>query len=200
MCFVFASFVPGALWAGALVPYATERNATQLFQIPSFDIANSSQIWNGNTKLASRVDGAGQNWVTDLGLFSFERASMRGPLQASASDASFVTDNFHRHAKLDKTGYAYINRSYGAGGIAGFVNFTDLNSTNWFTLRHRCTRAFSTSRLHHHHRKDHHHHQAYSSAPVDTSGPVDVLSRSAHPVKEPKAVTPPCPYHAVTAF
>lgn len=120
------------MWAGALAPYTAERNTTQSFQIPTFDIMNSALLWNGDTNLNTTVDGAGKNWVTDLGLFSFEKASMRGPLQSSASDASFVTDGSRRHFKLDKTGYAYTNRSYGTGGIAGFVNFTGINAPDWY--------------------------------------------------------------------
>lgn len=60
----------------------------------------------------------------DKGLFSFDPSSVRGPLLASAAQASSST----KHAKLDNTGYDYINRSFGTGATAGFTSFSDIES------------------------------------------------------------------------
>jgi hypothetical protein len=64
-----------------------------------------------------------RHWQTDLGLFSYEPAVLRGLLLNSASRASAKNGTGTLHAKLDK-GFVYANRSYGLSFAAGLMNTT----------------------------------------------------------------------------
>lgn len=81
--------------------------------------------------------GVGQRaeWTSNEGLFSFSYNVIKPLLQASGRDASVLTNGQHVHAKLDKTGFTYVGRSYGTGGIAGFFGsqFHGVKAPNQFT-------------------------------------------------------------------
>jgi len=138
---VVASFFPAAIWAGALAPTPSVRNTTQWIAIPTFNVTNTSTLW-GMSKTKS-VPGSNQNqWLTPQGLFSIDVADVKGALLSSASDASVLSDGVHLHPKLDKTGFSWVNRSYGVGSTAGFTSFHQIVNPSWFTFTEI---GFSTS-------------------------------------------------------
>lgn len=61
-------------------------------------------------------------WMSKLGVYSYDPTSKRAALSSSASFASLNFALNKMHAKLGNSGYFYTNRSYGAGTAAGFVD------------------------------------------------------------------------------
>jgi hypothetical protein len=59
---------------------------------------------------------------------------MRSLILNSASDASTNNATDYLHQKLDKTGFSYANRSYGAGSAAGLVDVTGSNLPLWLSF------------------------------------------------------------------
>ncbi|KIW56560.1 hypothetical protein PV05_05213 [Exophiala xenobiotica] len=115
---VVLSFLPAALWSGAMTPIISERTTTQTTMMPTFQTNNLSSLWEGNTSTSTSGSGSLGQWLTDDGLFSFDPSALRSLILNSASDASSTNVSGYLHQKLDKTGFLYLNRSYGVGSGA----------------------------------------------------------------------------------
>jgi hypothetical protein len=90
-------------------------------------------MWEGN--MATSVSGSGTlgQWLTNEGLFSFDPNALRGLIVNSASGASTTNTTGALHQKLDKTGFSYINRSYGLGSAAGLVDIPGTKDLQWYS-------------------------------------------------------------------
>ncbi|KAF1847822.1 uncharacterized protein K460DRAFT_426644 [Cucurbitaria berberidis CBS 394.84] len=126
MMVVLASMTPAPLWAAAISPHPAQRDVKSWIKIPTFNIRNTSALWDG--ELSTTFAGTTGQWLVDQGLFSFDLNNFRGALQDSARAASVLTDGTIRHAKLDKTGFVYEGRSYGSGSGAGFTEIPDVKA------------------------------------------------------------------------
>lgn len=126
---------PSALWSGALTPVSTYRKVEQTVLLPTFNISNPANLFIGDTNLSSYISGAagyGQ-WLTPQGLFSFDSNAMRGLTLHSASQASSGNATGHFHTKLDKTGFNFVNRSFGAGGPVGLMATAGNQNPMWIS-------------------------------------------------------------------
>lgn len=130
---VVLSFLPAALWSGAMTPIISERTTTQTTMMPTFQTNNLSSLWEGNTSTSTSGSGSLGQWLTDDGLFSFDPSALRSLILNSASDASSTNVSGYLHQKLDKTGFLYLNRSYGVGSGAGLVDVPGSNSPRWIS-------------------------------------------------------------------
>lgn len=117
--------VPAPLWAAAITPLPAERVISSTISIPTFNVSNSTTLWNGDPSTAVL-----NQWMSEQGLFSFDMKYNRDALLASARGASTLTNGIQRHTKLDKTGYLYVNRSYGTGATAGFEDTNGVNASD----------------------------------------------------------------------
>ena len=121
--FLAITLTPAALWAGALTP--TGAATTQQYDI---DMATQATYWLANGARKDLPDMPGSNGTVNNvnGVFSFRpEFDIQSSLLASASTAS--AENTRNgistlHAKLDKTGFSYHDRSYGVGASAGLAD------------------------------------------------------------------------------
>lgn len=120
--FIAFTLLPAALWSGSITPLFDDRDLDTTIQAPTFQTSNISTIWGANTSTATTGSGKPGQWQTDLGLFSTDPSALRGLLLNSASSASATNVTGTLHAKLDKTGFVYANRSYGMGSAAGLIS------------------------------------------------------------------------------
>jgi len=120
--------VPAPLWAAAITPRPAERLMSSTIKIPTFNIANVSQLWEGNYSTTVL-----NQWMTPYGLFGFSPEDWTELLLVSARDASVVKNGTRQHAKLDKTGFSNEGRSYGTGGTAGFAEAVPRNDSLWYS-------------------------------------------------------------------
>lgn len=115
------SFLPAAVWSGALTPVLAENVFNQSLPIPTFDSKNLSTLFAG-TRPPLSSGGADGSWLTNDGLFSFDPSKIRNSIVRAALDAPSVEKSNYTQSKLDKTGYLYNGRSYGAGSGAGMTD------------------------------------------------------------------------------
>ena len=120
--FLAFSIAPAAIWSAALTPIIAARATTETIYIPSFTNNNLSALFEGDDATSATGAGTLGQWPTDKGLFSFDPATIRGLILNSGSAASSTNGSKPLHQKLDKTGFSYVGRSYGAGSAAGLVD------------------------------------------------------------------------------
>ncbi|KAF2667646.1 hypothetical protein BT63DRAFT_297141 [Microthyrium microscopicum] len=118
--FAAIAILPGILWSGALTPVFVDSNSSPTIHIPSFATNNFSTMWELSQLNPSSTTDPEGSWLTDKGLFAYDPSVLRGQLMNSAS-SSVDSGATYFHDKLDGTGYAYENRSYGAGSAVGIV-------------------------------------------------------------------------------
>ncbi|KIW13149.1 hypothetical protein PV08_08336 [Exophiala spinifera] len=128
---VLLSFFPSALWSGAITPILSEKVTSQPSMIPSFQTTNLSALWEGNSSTSTSGSGSLGQWLTADGLFSYDPSALRNLILNSASDASTTNSSGHLHQKLDKTGFLYLNRSYGVGAATGLIDVAGTSSPQW---------------------------------------------------------------------
>ncbi|KAI0132902.1 hypothetical protein BJ170DRAFT_615712 [Xylariales sp. AK1849] len=110
--FVALTMVPAALWAGAITPAITTASARYALNVP--DYSNSYGI------LGDVFDNGSYTTTESLGTFTFfPEFNLHGFVLDNARDAINPTGGVNSHAKLDKTGYLYAARSFGAGALVG---------------------------------------------------------------------------------
>lgn len=115
LVFITLSFFPGALWAGAITPVLTTKTLTKRLALPSF----SNITWLEN----DIVDNSTYTQNTAKGIFTYlPEFDLQGLILNAAQDASSRNGGANSHAKLDKTGYVYSNRSYGMGSSVGLTD------------------------------------------------------------------------------
>ncbi|PVH88639.1 hypothetical protein DL98DRAFT_648000 [Cadophora sp. DSE1049] len=125
--FIAFTLFPAALWSGSITPLLDDCALDTTIQAPTFQTSNISSIWDADKSNVTTGSGRLGQWQTDLGLFSFDPSTLRGLLLSSASSASARNGTGTPHAKLDKTGFVYTNRSYGMGSAAGFITTVTSN-------------------------------------------------------------------------
>ncbi|KAL9138769.1 MAG: hypothetical protein Q9175_000035 [Cornicularia normoerica] len=125
--FVVATFVPGALWAGALSPLFVLKTRELGGQIlPAFSDktranwdsqfqVRGSRIWNINDKCTLINDARGL-------VPSCPVPTLQGLLLLSASSVTTLDGWPRKHSKLDNPSWEYIGRSFGIGSSVGQTN------------------------------------------------------------------------------
>jgi hypothetical protein len=119
------ALLPAAIWSGAITPISVGHNSTHMINAPTFQLSDLASIWDGNN---STKPGLMRNGQTDKGVFSYDQLPLRGLLLHQASESSAVIGEEPLHAKLDKTGFVYKNRSYGMGAAAGLIDLSKATS------------------------------------------------------------------------
>ncbi|KAF2800467.1 hypothetical protein K505DRAFT_1523 [Melanomma pulvis-pyrius CBS 109.77] len=134
--FIAFSLVPAAIWSGALTPNVISKNVTVPFTIPAIGTIDITE----NPLFGAKEGGdGGCPWITgDFGeekVASFHNCFNKLSLLYSAATASSINAIPGReeqkapvHAKLDRSGYSFIGRSYGTGGSVGFANISEVLS------------------------------------------------------------------------
>ena len=113
MLFIAFSLFPAALWAGAITPVLATKDSTKPLDLPSF--SNLTGLNDGGANITAQH--------TAQGVFTYAPASdLWGLILDAATDASDRNGGTGSHAKLDKTGYIYTTRGYGAGASVGLVD------------------------------------------------------------------------------
>ncbi|KAK7699354.1 hypothetical protein SLS57_012428 [Botryosphaeria dothidea] len=121
------SLVPASIWAGAITPIVVDNNnLSRTIDVPS--LAHSTILADEGIFLNSQ------------GLFTFDINNFRLFILNGAKDASPIprdnnSDSLSMHAKLDKTGYSYLNRSYGAGSIIGISPIPNVHDPLHYSFR-----------------------------------------------------------------
>ncbi|KAL1608389.1 hypothetical protein SLS60_003330 [Paraconiothyrium brasiliense] len=137
--FLGLSFVPAALWSGALTPIVAEKMVSRTINIPTFISSNYSEVdmfKARNNTAAQRIDGYGTSpvWITSDGLFTFDLSlsSVSGTFQGLASASSNASHTDGIRPKFDSSGYRFDGRSYGAGASAGLIKIPDASVPAWY--------------------------------------------------------------------
>ena len=111
--FILFSLFPAALWAGAITPVLAAKDSTKPMALPRF--SNLTGLNDGGINITAQH--------TAQGIFTYAPASdLWGLILVAAEDASNRNGGTSNHAKLDKTGYIYTTRSYGAGASVGLMD------------------------------------------------------------------------------
>lgn len=119
------SITPAVLWAGALTPVQTLSARSEALPVPSY--ANVSLI----KEYPSEINQTGPFLRTTKGYFGYSvGVQMTGDLLSSAGSTISIDGSIRTHAKLDKTRYTYIGRSYGVGSSAGLVDDAIINTSS----------------------------------------------------------------------
>ena len=111
---IACNFLIAALWAGAITPVLSTTTSQTSITIPDF--SNITMI------NSSDINAPPKSLNLDTGIFSYlPELDLQGVILNAAQDASPRNNSQTVHAKLDKTGYVYLNRSYGVGSSIGIV-------------------------------------------------------------------------------
>ena len=122
---IFITFIPAALWAGAITPIVVASSSTATIKLPSF----SNDSW------LLVPQGSAPTINTEMGYFTYyPEYVLNGLLTNSASSATSRTGNASRHTKVDNTGYVYVGRSYGVGASVGLVDKNFVKSSVNYTF------------------------------------------------------------------
>lgn len=123
--FVAVTLLPGALWAGAITPVNTLKTSTAQMLLPGWRNTTALQNnYHSNFRALYQLD-------TVEGLFSYKpEFDLQGTILGLAAQAS----NPGPHAKLDKTGYLYDARSFGAGASVGLMDQAFPNNTKSYNF------------------------------------------------------------------
>lgn len=116
---VALSMILSALWAAALTPVELWDGVDGTVDVPS---------WENYTLLReypSELTHEGPTVQNLKGRFSYSVGTqLLGSLLASASSATPIDGSPRVHAKIDKSKFTYIGRSYGVGASVGLVDDT----------------------------------------------------------------------------
>ena len=128
--FVAASFIPAALWAGAITPISIMQRVPSTISTSFYQPDPSSRYWNNSwAPFRANVN------YTDVGSFSYSPGvASSGLILKNAAAARSMFDTTVGHFKNDLTQYFYETRSYGVGASPGLVaapgnNFSLKSST-----------------------------------------------------------------------
>lgn len=123
--FAAVSFVPAALWAGAITPTSTTTMVHSMISTSFYPLDPSSTSWNNSwAPFRANVN------YTDYGSFSYSPGvASSGQILSNAAAAISTNDTINKHSKNDLTQYFYKGRSYGVGASPGLVDPPEKNST-----------------------------------------------------------------------
>ena len=117
LVFVWVSMIFSAIWAAALTPVELWEVAQGPVVIPSWE--NTSLI----KEYPSEIGSEGPTQQTMQGRFSYSVGiQLLGTILSGASSATPLDRSPRVHAKMDKSRYQYIGRSYGVGTSAGLTD------------------------------------------------------------------------------
>ena len=131
LCLLIAFFaiIPGALWTGALTPVLVSRELEiGNIEIPRFSVS-STNVWDSefeirqpNMSLWNLINNCQQ--VQDQRGFvpSCPVPALQPLLLLSARTATTMDGSPRLHAKLDNSGWTYIDRSYGVGSSVALAS------------------------------------------------------------------------------
>jgi hypothetical protein len=136
-----ASVVPAPLWAAAIAPLPTRRDATGVIHIPTFNVSNTTVMWDSDSDKEGYGYQNSDSWLSEQGFFSYTSQISKQALLSSAREASLSVNGTRKHNKLDKTGFSYVGRSYGMGSVAGFANVSGVQNPEWFRYNETGLRA-----------------------------------------------------------
>ena len=123
--FVAASFIPAALWAGAITPILITKMVPSTISTSFYQPDPSSTSWN-NSWAPFRANVS----YTDAGSFSYSPGvASSGLILNNAAAAISTNDTIVKHSKNDLTQYFYKGRSYGVGASPGLVDPPGNNSS-----------------------------------------------------------------------
>ncbi len=123
--FVAASFVPAALWAGAITPTVTTKMIQSTISAPFYQPDQSNTFWN-NSWAPFRANVT----YKDTGSFSYSPGvASSGLILSNAAAAISTNETIAKHSKNDLTQYFYKGRSYGVGASPGLVDPPGNNSS-----------------------------------------------------------------------
>ena len=123
--FVAVSFIPAALWAGAITPILITKTVPSTISTSFYQPDPSSSSWN-NSWAPFRANVS----HTDAGAFSYTPGvANSGLILNNAAAAISINDTIFRHSKNDLTQYLYKGRSYGVGASPGLVDPPGSNSS-----------------------------------------------------------------------
>ena len=125
--FIAVSFIPAALWAGAITPVLTTTNLSLETQIPVFAPDPSGRYWNDSwAPFPMPVN------YTDQGSFSYSPAvTDSGLILKNAAAAISANNSVVKHSRNDLTQYFYNGRSYGIGASPGLISLEHANMTSY---------------------------------------------------------------------
>lgn len=123
--FAAVSFVPAALWAGAITPTITTTMVQSMINTSFYPPDPSSTSWN-----YSWAPFRANVTYTDYGSFSYSPGvASSGQILNNAAAAISTNDTINKHSKNDLTQYFYKGRSYGVGASPGLVDPPGKNSS-----------------------------------------------------------------------
>ncbi|KAF2728675.1 hypothetical protein EJ04DRAFT_569299 [Polyplosphaeria fusca] len=135
--FISFSLVPAAIWSGTLTPTVVPNNITVPFSIPEIStvVLDENKLFGD---LSSGDDGgcpwiSGQTVDNKTQIGTFHTCLSRLSLLGSASSSSSIQDipgreedKAHVHAKIDRSGFSFIGRSYSAGAAVGLADMPEI--------------------------------------------------------------------------
>ena len=117
LCFVALTFIPSALWAGAISPVDVVTTQQGAILIPQYRnvsfVKEYPSEYNSSVPQERNMKGA---FAYNVGI------NLEGSLLDSASTATTIDGSPRQHRKLDNSGFTYIGRSYGVGSSAGLTD------------------------------------------------------------------------------
>lgn len=123
--FAVVSFVPAALWAGAITPVITTTMVQSTINTPFYQPDPAGTFWN-NSWAPFRANVT----YKDTGSFSYSPGvDSSGQILSNAAAAISTNDTINKHSKNDLTQYFYKGRSYGVGASPGLVDPPGNNSS-----------------------------------------------------------------------
>lgn len=136
-----ASVVPAPLWAAAIAPLPTRRDAMGVIPILTFNVSNTTAMWDRDPDKEGYGYQDSNSRLSEQGFFSYTGQTSKQALLSSAREASLNVNGTRKHNKLDKTGFLYVGRSYGMGSVAGFANVSGVQNPEWFQYNETGLRA-----------------------------------------------------------
>ncbi|MCJ1272081.1 hypothetical protein MMC22_011988 [Lobaria immixta] len=123
--FAVVSFVPAALWAGAITPVFTTTMVQSTTNTSFYQPDPSGTFWN-----YSWAPFRANVTYKDTGSFSYSPGvDSSGQILSNAAAAISTNDTINKHSKNDLTQYFYQGRSYGVGASPGLVDPPGKNSS-----------------------------------------------------------------------
>ncbi|KAI1339764.1 hypothetical protein F5Y15DRAFT_68719 [Xylariaceae sp. FL0016] len=112
--FVLFNMVPSALWAGAITPAITMSTSEYVLEVPEFS--------NPYGMIGAIFDNSSYTTVDARGTFTFFPQINLGGFISDAREAIDPFGLVNSHAKMDRSGYTYLTRSYGVGSSVGIMD------------------------------------------------------------------------------
>jgi hypothetical protein len=135
--FVLFSFVPSAIWSGALTPNVVSKNIAIPYTIPAIGTVKLSDnpLFQDNDGKEGSCPWITGDLASDEKIGDFHFCYDKLSLLNSAATASTINpipgreeDKGLVHTKLDRSGYSFVGRNYGTGGSVGLFNIADVVS------------------------------------------------------------------------